>query len=126
MKARAKSSSETDRRVAGLSEDMQAGGMDPKDAESEARRLIEAEARYLFAPKTPSEPISISSDSSSSDSSSSSSSSSSPEPKSKPIRWARRWQVGIITPKAQEPEREGCNNSMTRQTDTTTMNEDDR
>ena len=121
MKARAKSSSETDRRVAGLSEDMQAGGMDPKDAESEARRLIEAEARYLFAPKTPSEPISISSDSSSS-SISSSSSSSSPEPKRKRIRW----QVGIITPKAQEPEREGCNNSMTRQTDTTTMNEDDR
>ena len=118
MKARAKSSSETDRRVAGLSEDMQAGGMDPKDAESEARRLIEAEARYLFAPKTPSEPISISSDSSSSDSSSSSSSSS-PEPKSKRIRWAKRWQVGIITPKAQEPERKGCNNSMTRQTDTT-------
>ena len=125
MKARAKSSSETDRRVAGLSEDMQAGGMDPKDAESEARRLIEAEQeRYLVAPKTPPEPISISSDSSSSSSSdsSSSSSSSSPEPKRK----RKRWQVGIITPKAQEPEREGCNNNMTRQTDTTTMNEDDR
>ena len=123
MKTRAKSSSDTEQRVAGLSEDLQAGGMDPKDAESEARRLIEAEQeRYLVAPKTPPEPISISSDSSSSSSISSSSSSSSPEPKRK----RKRWQVGIITPKAQEPEREGCNNSMTRQTDTTTMNEDDR
>ena len=101
-KARVKSSSQ---RVAGLSADLQEGGMYPKDAESEARRLIEAEERYLFAPKTPPEPISISSDSSSSDSSSSSSSSS-PEPKRKRIRW----RVGIIMMKAQEPDREGCNN----------------
>ena len=114
-KARVKSSSDTEQRVAGLSADLQEGGMYPKDAESEARRLIEAEERYLFVPKTPPEPISISSDSSSSDSSSSSSSSSSPEPKRKRIRW----QVGIIMMKAQEPDREGCNNSMTRQTDTT-------
>ena len=103
-KARVKSSSDTEQRVAGLSADLQEGGMHPKDADSEAMRLIEASERYLFAPKTPPEPISISSDSSSSDSSSSSSSS--PEPKRKRIRW----RVGIIMMKAQEPDREGCNN----------------